>query len=505
MVDSSRTYDYNLKGIALLYKKSINWRRTSMVKVSVIVPVYNQEKFIERCIDSILAQSMQEIEVILVDDGSTDSTPDILSRYEQKDNRITVLHQQNQYAGIARNHGLQVAQGEYVIFWDSDDYFPEDALEALYNESQKCDADICVGEATKMDMYDGTVREKCYINWSRVPEKSPFNINDIPQYIFNFARNYPWNRLYKKSFLEEQNLQFSELKQSNDVSFVMKAFVLAKKIVVIDKIIVYYQFRIPESLSGNPLNKKENVLRAHMEVKEFLIETGYWENQDIRQSFVNNAFATIASQFSLLENRDEYKVLYYFYKEKALPALEIGSCQVEQMYFDKNAYDLSHMLSCDAEEFVFKQFLYYLNRTQQFRNRVVKLKDKLEKVNDKNQRQIEKIINLKQDKENKIEIIKKQREKIDSCNNKIQKQNEKIEKQNEKIEKQSEKIQKQTEKIQRETEKIQRQSDRIEKQSEKIQKQSERIEKQSEKISSQKALLETKPVKVALKIHSLYK
>lgn len=461
-----------------------------MVKVSVIVPVYNQEKYIERCMDSILAQSLQEIEVILVDDGSTDSTPDILRRYEQNDERITVLHQQNQYAGVARNHGLKAAQGEYVIFWDSDDYFSLDALEALYNESKKYDADICVGEATKMDMYDGTVKEKCYINWGRVPEKCPFNINDVPQYIFNIARNYPWNRLYKKSFLEQQNLQFSELKQSNDVSFVMKAFVVAEKITVIDQIIVYYQFRNPESLSGNALKKKENALKAHMEVKDFLIKSGHWENQDIRQSFINNAFGTISSQFNLIEDHEEYKMLYSFYKEEALPVLGIGKSEVEQMYSEKNAYDLSHMLSCDAEEYIFKQYVYYQNKTQLYRGRTLKMKSKLEKANDKNVRQNEKILNLKQEKANKIEIIKKQREKIETRDNKIQRQIEKIKKQSEKIERQNEKIQ--------------RQGEKIEKQSEKIQKQNEKIEKQSEKISSQKALLETKPVKVALKIHSLY-
>lgn len=504
MVDSSRTYDYNLEKIAILYRNDMIWRRTNMVKVSVVVPVYNQEKYIERCIDSILAQTLQEIEVILVDDGSTDSTPDILSQYEQKDQRIMVLHQQNQYAGVARNNGLKEAQGEYVIFWDSDDYFPVDALEALYNESQKCDADICVGAATRMDMYDGTVKENCYLNWSRLPEKRPFNVNDIPEYIFNFGINCPWNKLYKRAFVENSKLQFSSLKHANDVYFVMKAFVLAEKITVVDKSIVYYQFRNEGSLSCNSLNNKENIVKAFLEVKDFLIESGYWENENIRKSFVNKAFSSLAARFRMFDNRDEFKILYNYQKKEALPALGIGESCIEQMYSEKNAYELSHMLSCDAEEYIFKQYVYYENRTQQYRDRILKTKDKLERVNDKNQRQNEKIINLKQEKENKIEIIKKQREKIDSRNNKIQKQSEKIEKQSEKIQKQSEKIQKQSDRIEKQSEKIQRLDEKIERQSEKIQRQSEQIEKQSEKILSQKALLETKPVKVALKIHSLY-
>lgn len=407
-----------------------------MVKVSVIVPIYNQEKYIERCVDSILAQTLQEIEVILVDDGSTDSTPDILGKYQQKDDRIRVLHQQNQYAGVARNHGMQAAQGEYVIFWDSDDYFPEDALEVLYDECKTCDADICVGDGVKIDLYTGNTREKCYLNWSRIPDKRPFCVDDCPQYIFNFARNYPWNRLYRKSFLEDTGLQFSELKQSNDVSFVMKAFILAKKITVVDHVIVYYQFRVPGSLSGSPLKKKESALNAHLEVKKFLEESGYWENQQIRQSFLNNAFATIASQFVLAEDQETYKALYYFYKEQALPALGIGAAQAEQMYSEKNAWELSCMASSDVDEYIFRQYLYHQNRTLQYRDRITVVKGKLERTSAKNAKQKEKIEGLKLDKQKKTEKILKQREKIESLKDRIQRQSEKIETQSEKIQSQ---------------------------------------------------------------------
>lgn len=447
-----------------------------MIKVSVVVPVYNQEKYIERCLDSILAQSMQEMEVILVDDGSTDSTADILSRYEQKDERIIVLHQKNQYAGAARNNGLRTAKGEYVIFWDSDDYFQEDALEVLYDASRKYDADICVGDATRMDLHTGTVREKCYLNWSMIPDKRTFSIEDVPQHIFNFARNYLWNRLYRRSFLEEHNLWFSELKQSEDVPFVMKAFVLAKKITVVDHVIVYYQFRSAGSLSGNALKNKESVLAAHLEVKKFLEESGHWENQDIRQSFVNNAFATIASQFAIVEDQEDYKTLYYFYKEKALPALGLGMSETEQMYSDKNAWELSCMLSCDVQEYLFKQCLYYQNRTQYFRDKLSRVKGKLDRTSAQNLIQKEKIDSLKLDKAKKTEKIRVQREKIEA----------------------------QRDKIQRQSDKIQRQNDKIQRQSDKIQRQSDKIQRQSALIQDQKALLDKKLVRAALKVHNSF-
>ncbi len=433
-----------------------------MVKVSVVVPVYNQEKYLERCMDSILGQSLEEIEVIAVDDGSTDSTPEILERYRQEDSRVTVLHQQNLYAGMARNNGLKAAQGEYVIFWDSDDYFAEDALEALYGEIKERDADICVGESTRMDLKTGEVKERCYLNWDKIPEKRPFSVRDIPQYIFNFGINCTWNKLYKRAFLEGKGLRFSALKQANDVYFVMAAYVLAEKITVVDKVVTYYQFRNAGSLSQNAVQVRESLLQAYLEVKGFLEESGKWEEEAIRSSFVNKAFGTMAFRFSMAEDYEEYQKLYSFFQEKALPALGIGKADVARMHSDKNAFELSKMLSCDAGAYAFEQFLFYQKKTAQYRDKVSRMREKLGKADEKNQ-------NLK--------------ERVNALKENVDKKAQKIQRQGERIEKQSEKLQKKDEKLQ---------------------KQEERIEKQSEKIQSQQALLDKRLVKAALKVQNLF-
>ena len=115
-----------------------------MIKVSVIVAVYNGEEYLEQCMDSICGQTLQDIEIICVDDGSTDSSCDILERYREKDERVQVYHQKNLYAGIARNTGKSHAQGEYLVFWDCDDFFEPEALEKMYEKAKEQDADICV-------------------------------------------------------------------------------------------------------------------------------------------------------------------------------------------------------------------------------------------------------------------------------------------------------------------------------------------------------------------------
>lgn len=111
-------------------------------KISVIIPVYNAEKYLEKCLDSILQQTFREIEVICVDDGSQDASKQILRRYASQDARVIVVEQKNMYAGVARNRGMELAKGKYLIFLDADDFFHPDMLRRAYACSEQYRADI---------------------------------------------------------------------------------------------------------------------------------------------------------------------------------------------------------------------------------------------------------------------------------------------------------------------------------------------------------------------------
>lgn len=115
-----------------------------MIKISIIVPVYNVEKYLSECLDSLLNQTLKEIEIILVDDESTDQSPIICNQYAEKDSRIKVIHKKNAGLGFARNSGLEVISGEYVLMVDSDDMLkPDDALEKLYGVCKQDSLDAC--------------------------------------------------------------------------------------------------------------------------------------------------------------------------------------------------------------------------------------------------------------------------------------------------------------------------------------------------------------------------
>lgn len=145
------------------------------VKVSVIVPVYNSEAFIRQTAEYILGQSLKDIEIIFVDDGSTDKTREILEEISKTDDRVKVLHQQNSFAGAARNYGFRESSGKYLVFWDADDIFLPEALEKMYDKIVEDDADICICPADYYDNETGKVlKNNVYIKYDMIPEKTPF-------------------------------------------------------------------------------------------------------------------------------------------------------------------------------------------------------------------------------------------------------------------------------------------------------------------------------------------
>ena len=216
-------------------------------KLSVIIPVYNEENYIGECLESVLNQSFRDIEVICVDDGSTDSTVSILEEICSNDPRVTVIHQKNEYAGAARNRGLLRARGEYVHFMDGDDWLEKDAYEEWYSIAKDQDADVCIGFHRNHDMLTGKIE-----NRGSSPSKNYIcvtNIIDNARSLFNSAV-VPWNKIYRRDFLMENDLKFEQIQCANDRSFYFKVISRAKSIAIIRRYFVNYRMNIPGALTG---------------------------------------------------------------------------------------------------------------------------------------------------------------------------------------------------------------------------------------------------------------
>ncbi len=209
-----------------------------MPKVSVIIPVYNVEKYLGECFDSVLGQTLKDIEVICLNDGSTDSSLSIMQKYAQIDSRVRVIDKVNEGVGITRNRGIKAAFGDYVAFIDPDDMYPaEDVLEILYNNAIKNNVLICGGEFATFTNRDYTLRQNFGKNFQGYifPQEG---IIDYKDYQFD----YGYHRfIYKRKFLVDNNIFYPNYKRFQDPPFFVNAMIKAGKFYGIPKISYSYR------------------------------------------------------------------------------------------------------------------------------------------------------------------------------------------------------------------------------------------------------------------------
>ena len=181
------------------------------VCVSVIVPVFNCEKYLPQCLLTLQNQTLGDFEVIMVDDGSTDDSNKICSEFQAKDRRFRLYQQNRQFAGAARNLGIVHSRGEYLLFLDSDDFFSRELLEKSYRLAKESNADVCVFGANSFDeqtsevslMKEACVRERC-------PVGQVFSLMDNADHIFDFTTPAPWNKIFRRDFIVEKNIRFQK-------------------------------------------------------------------------------------------------------------------------------------------------------------------------------------------------------------------------------------------------------------------------------------------------------
>ncbi len=202
-----------------------------MVKVSVIIPVYNAEKHLRKCIESLLGQTMLEIELIFVNDGSSDSSNSIIEKYRSKDNRIKIISKNNEGVSIARNTGIAAATAEFIAFADADDFVENDMLSTLYEIAVSNDADIVVSNYFKtLDSIQATVKLP-FID-GKVVDNVGINEQIIPYFLREEILNQCWNKLYKTSLLRYENVKFPQgVALGEDGLFNISAFLQAKRVV----------------------------------------------------------------------------------------------------------------------------------------------------------------------------------------------------------------------------------------------------------------------------------
>lgn len=238
-----------------------------MPKVSVIVPVYKVERFLPRCLDSIINQTLKDIEIICVNDGSPDNSLQILEDYAKKDLRIKIINQENSGPSVSRNKGILMAQGEYIGFVDSDDWLDIDFYEKLYAAAQKYDADIAACGI------------KVYRKYSRVNYMLKYTkehcVNDLERklYLCDVPETCNvWNKIYRTTFIKNKNIKFEAgIHMQEDVSFTMEALYYSGNLVAVPATLYNYERRNENSIvRSKSLKKKQDVEYTQNKMFEFL-------------------------------------------------------------------------------------------------------------------------------------------------------------------------------------------------------------------------------------------
>ncbi len=211
-----------------------------MVAVSIIVPVYNTEEYLQKCLNSLTNQTLKNIEIICVNDGSTDNSLKILQDNAIKDDRIKIINQENKKQGAARNAGMQVATGEYIGFVDSDDWVDLNYFERLYNTAKKYDSDIALATNVRI----GKNKFKLRLNLQTVDKYT--ELQDKLDICQQWKNECPTNKIYRKSYLDANNIQWPEGIYCEDKLFTIKAVYFANAVVTVPDV-YYYYFDNPKS------------------------------------------------------------------------------------------------------------------------------------------------------------------------------------------------------------------------------------------------------------------
>lgn len=325
-------------------------------KVSVIIPVYNTAEFLPETLESVSGQTLKEIEIIFVDDGSKDGSQDLIREYMKKDSRIQLIEQKNSYAGIARNNGLKKATGEYVVFWDSDDRFALDALEKMYEQSVKKGADICICGANRFNNETGKVSSMAsYLRTDFIPEgKEVFDKFDVKTRIFNMATNVPWNKMYLRSFVEDNHLEYQGIRQANDTYFTLMALFLAEKITYVNEELISYRINNSSSLSGKASDTVFCAYDSYVYTWENLKE--HKDFQYVKLSFQNRVVSGLLHALDIQSSFESFELLYNKIKFEGLEVFQITDIKKEDYHNELWIDSIEKMQELSAGDFLLYRY-----------------------------------------------------------------------------------------------------------------------------------------------------
>ncbi|MEA5020605.1 MAG: glycosyltransferase family 2 protein [Gordonibacter sp.] len=302
-----------------------------MAKVSIVMPVFNCVKYLTTSLDSVFTQTCQDFELICVDDGSTDGSCDILRRYQAEHaQNMKVIYCEHKGPGIARNIALGIAAGEYLMFLDADDFYDNTLIEKAVKQADRTQSDVVIWD---LWIYSETYQRNQY------PEMGTLNFQNFdtadgvfsfernPDQIFLSFQNWPWNKMFRRSFVAENHIEFQEISRTEDLLFTCMALVSARRISLINERLSYYRVGRVDSAMSWKDNHPLDFLTAFGALKKRLEKKGVYEQ--VKRSFVNWALCSCVYNLETLKTYDAYFEVYRTLRDSGFKNLDIVECADE--------------------------------------------------------------------------------------------------------------------------------------------------------------------------------
>jgi hypothetical protein len=289
----------------------------SKIDISIIVPIYNAENYLNKCLDSLINQTKKELEFILVNDGSIDNTENIIKEY--KDKRIKYYNNKNQGIGKTRNFGIEKATGKYIMFLDSDDYLREDACEKMFEKAEQDNLDVVICDFYKL--YDDERLEEV-----RTKDFKITSLKDNPKIINEYL--CPWAKIYKRTLITKNNIKFVENLKYEDAPFVMEALDKANKIGKVNECLNYYLIhgnsettvrdkRVFDILKIIDIIRKyfkdKNYIKEELDkltvrmITNYTIQQRMQEDKSVSMKFIDEAFEYLKKEIPDYKNNKYYE------------------------------------------------------------------------------------------------------------------------------------------------------------------------------------------------------
>lgn len=326
--------------------------------VSIVMPAYNAEKYIEETVRRILDQQFRLFELIIVDDGSTDSTPEILDRFAAEDKRVRIIHQENQGEGPARIAGFRACRGDWLVSVDADDLVEPQLLDHLVKRGYETDADVVIFRVETLDDQTG---EKLPCDWAFRRDETAGDVfapEQMAPTLFNSFQNWVWNKMFRMSFLKAKGIRFQNVRRTADLLFTCSALASAERIALLDEVLYRYRINNPTSAFATSDSAPLDFYHAFCALKDFLEERGLYETY--KRTFRNWASDGFRANLMVMRSLDGFNTLLGTYKEEGFSRLEIDQVQ-EGEWFEEDHYRFCrYMIEHEPEECLY----YVLSRVK---------------------------------------------------------------------------------------------------------------------------------------------